>query len=111
MMFKATLASVLIAAALAGTGPASAQKITIGIAGPMTGQYATFGQQLQNGSVLAIADVNAAGGVLGKQIATDVGDDACDPKQARAVAEKLVSRQVPLVVGHYCSSSSIPASE
>ena len=42
---------------------------------------------------------------------TEVGDDACDPKQARAVGEKFASQKVPFVAGHYCSSSSIPASE
>src|SRR5207237_5833539 len=39
------------------------------------------------------------------------GDDACDPKQARSIAEKFASAKVPFVAGHYCSSSSIPASE
>jgi branched-chain amino acid transport system substrate-binding protein len=105
------LAAIALGAGLALTGTASAQDLTIGVAGPMTGQYATFGQQLKNGADLAVADINAAGGVLGKKLALDVGDDACDPKQARAVAEKFVSEKVPFVAGHYCSSSSIPASE
>jgi branched-chain amino acid transport system substrate-binding protein len=92
-------------------GAASAQDITIGVAGPMTGQYASFGQQLKNGAELAVADINAAGGVMGKKLKLEVGDDACDPKQARAVAEKLASMKVPFVAGHFCSSSSIPASD
>ena len=71
-------------------GAASAQDITIGVAGPMTGQYASFGQQFKNGATMAIADINAAGGVLGKKLAMNIQDDACDPKQARSVAEKLV---------------------
>jgi len=90
---------------------AFAQTITIGAAGPMTGQYASFGQQLRNGAELAVADLNAAGGVLGKKVAVEIGDDACDPKQARAVGEKFAAEQVPFVDGHFCSSSSIPASE
>jgi branched-chain amino acid transport system substrate-binding protein len=49
--------------------------------------------------------------VLGKKLALDVEDDACDPKQARSVAEKIASAKIPFVAGHYCSSSSIPASE
>jgi branched-chain amino acid transport system substrate-binding protein len=49
--------------------------------------------------------------VLGKKLALQVGDDACDPKQARAVAEKLAGAKVPVVIGHFCSSSSIPASD
>ncbi len=96
---------------LAYAGSAAAQDITIGIAGPMTGQYATFGQQFKNGATLAVANINAAGGVLGKKLKMDIEDDACDPKQARSVAEKLVGRNVPVVIGHYCSGSSIPASD
>jgi branched-chain amino acid transport system substrate-binding protein len=60
---------------------------------------------------MAVADLNAAGGLLGKKLALDVEDDACDPKQARSVAEKIGSAKIPFVAGHYCSSASIPASE
>jgi branched-chain amino acid transport system substrate-binding protein len=105
------LAAIALGAGLALAGTASAQDLAIGVAGPMTGQYASFGQQLKNGADQAAADINAAGGVLGKKLTLEVGDDACDPKQARAVAEKFASEKVPFVAGHYCSSSSIPASE
>jgi branched-chain amino acid transport system substrate-binding protein len=60
---------------------------------------------------MAIADINASGGVLGKKLALKVGDDACDPKQAVAVANQMAGEGVALVVGHYCSGSSIPASQ
>ncbi len=110
-MNRIRLASLTLAASLALTGAALAQDTTIGVVGPMTGQYATFGQQLKNGAELAVADINAAGGLLGKKLKLEVGDDACDPKQARAVAEKMAGLKVPFVAGHYCSSSSIPASE
>jgi branched-chain amino acid transport system substrate-binding protein len=66
---------------------------------------------MQNGAEMFIADFNAAGGVLGKKLALEVGDDACDPKQARSVAEKFAGEKIPFVAGHFCSSSSIPASE
>ena len=105
------LAGVALGASLALTGAASAQDITIGVAGPMTGQYASFGTQLKNGAEAAVADINAAGGVMGKKLKLETGDDACDPKQARAIGEKFASMKVPFVAGHYCSSSSIPASE
>ena len=55
----------------------------------MTGAEATFGTQLKNGAETAVADINAAGGVLGKKLGSEVGDDACDPKQARAVAREI----------------------
>ena len=100
-----------LALGLAFGGSAIAQDISIGVAGPMTGAEATFGKQLRNGAEAAIADINAAGGVMGRKLKLEVGDDACDPKQARAVAEKFSSQKSPFVAGHYCSSSSSPASE
>jgi branched-chain amino acid transport system substrate-binding protein len=98
-------------AALAFAAPAGAQDtITVATAGPMTGQYASFGEQMKRGAEMAVADFNAAGGVLGKQLVLEVGDDACDPKQAVAVANDFVSKEVAVVAGHFCSGSSIPAS-
>jgi len=108
-MRKSWLAGLALGLTLAGA--ASAQDITIGVAGPMTGGEATFGRQMRNGAEQAVADLNAGPGVLGKKLKLEVGDDACDPKQARSVAEKFASMKVPFVAGHYCSSSSIPASE
>jgi branched-chain amino acid transport system substrate-binding protein len=105
------LIGLALGASLTLSGAALAQDVTVAVAGPMTGDEAAFGRQMQNGAQQAIADFNAAGGVLGKKLALDVEDDACDPKQARSVAEKIASAKIPFVVGHYCSSSSIPASE
>ena len=110
-MNRMWLAGVALTAGLALSAPASAEDISVAVAGPMTGQYASFGTQLRNGAEAAVADINAAGGVLGKQLKLQVSDDACDPKQARAVAEKIANAKIPFVAGHYCSSSSIPASE
>ena len=92
-------------------GPAMADDIVVGAAGPMTGGQATFGRQMRDGAEQAVADINAAGGVLGRKLRLEIGDDACDPKQARSVAEKLAGAGVAVAVGHYCSSSSIPASD
>ena len=83
----------------------------VAVVGPMTGQYATFGAQMRNGAEMAIADINTAGGVLGKKLDLSLGDDACDPKQAVAVANQMTGQGVSLVAGHYCSGSSIPASQ
>ncbi|MFO1057015.1 MAG: branched-chain amino acid ABC transporter substrate-binding protein [Dongiaceae bacterium] len=106
--------SLVAAAALAaaiGTGAAKAEdEISIGVAGPMTGQYAAFGEQLRRGAEMAVKNINAGGGVLGKKLVLRVGDDACDPKQAVAVANNLVKSGVVFVAGHFCSGSSIPAS-
>lgn len=94
-----------------GLGAASANAdILIGVAGPMTGDYAAFGMQFQRGAEAAVADINANGGVLGQKVVLTVGDDACDPKQATAVANDFVGKGVVFVAGHFCSGSTIPAS-
>lgn len=85
--------------------------IAIGVAGPMSGQYASGGEQMRNGVEAAVAAINARGGVLGQKLKVEVGDDACDPKQAVAVANAMVNKKVSAIVGHYCSSSTIPASD
>jgi len=85
--------------------------VTVAVVGPITGQYASFGEQMKRGAEMAVADLNAAGGIKGEKLALEVGDDACDPKQAVAVANQLVSKGVKFVDGHFCSGSSIPASK
>jgi branched-chain amino acid transport system substrate-binding protein len=104
---RSLLAASGLIALTAGTAQAD---ITIATAGPMTGQYAVFGEQMQKGAQQAIKDLNAAGGVLGEQLVLEVGDDACDPKQAVAVANQMVNAGVVFMAGHFCSGSSIPAS-
>ncbi len=107
--FKSTL---IAAAALTVVGYGSAiAEIKISTVGPMTGQYASFGEQMKRGAEMAVNDINAAGGVLGQKLQLLVEDDACDPKQAVAAANKLVSEGVAFVAGHFCSGSSIPASD
>src|ERR1700761_3911122 len=110
-MKSCKLIGLALGASLAMSTTALAEDITIAVAGPMTGGESAFGRQMKNGAEQAVADFNAAGGVLGKQLKLNVEDDACDPKQARSVAEKIASAKIPFVAGHYCSSSSIPASE
>jgi branched-chain amino acid transport system substrate-binding protein len=104
--------SLMAAASLVAisAGAAYAEDIQVGVAGPVTGSNASFGEQLAKGATQAVADLNAKGGVLGKQLVLNTGDDACDPKQAVAVAHQLVAKKVVFVDGDFCSSSSIPAS-
>jgi len=112
-MMKRILLAGVAAFAVAGVmaaSPAFAQ-IKIAAAGPMTGSNASFGAQLKEGAEQAVADINAKGGVLGQQLALQIGDDACDPKQAVSVANKFAADGVKFVAGHFCSSSSIPASK
>jgi branched-chain amino acid transport system substrate-binding protein len=101
-------AVVMFGAALGG--PARAD-VLIGMAGPITGKNAWFGEQMERGAAMAVADLNAAGGVLGQRVELITVDDYCDPEQAVAAARKLVSDGVIFVAGHYCSHAAIPASE
>jgi branched-chain amino acid transport system substrate-binding protein len=104
---------IALAAALAvsGCGGGDDSTTPVAVVGPITGQYASFGAQMKNGGEMAVADINAAGGVLGKKLDLSIGDDACDPKQAVAVANQMSAAGVKLAAGHYCSGSSIPASK
>src|SRR5688500_18453934 len=83
------LAATAVAVGAQGVPGATAQEITIAVAGPITGQYAIFGEQMRRGAQMAIEDFNAKGGVMGRKLRLEVGDDACDPRQAVAVANQL----------------------
>nr|MBO2510687.1 leucine ABC transporter subunit substrate-binding protein LivK [Gammaproteobacteria bacterium] len=85
--------------------------IKIALAGPTTGAVAQYGEMQIIGAKMAVEQINKAGGVIGKQLEAVVYDDACDPKQAVAVANKIVNDKIKYVVGHLCSSSTQPASD
>src|SRR5689334_12321895 len=101
-------AALGLAATLAA-GPARAE-VKIALVGPITGQYAIFGDQMKRGAEYMVARLNKNGGINGEKIVLEVGDDACDPRQAVAVANQMSTKKVAVVIGHYCSGSSIPAS-
>lgn len=104
--------SLVLALSLAlGLSGVARAEVRIGVAGPHTGPSAAIGEQYWRGASQAAADINAAGGINGQPIALIKGDDACEPKQAVAVANRLVDQdKVAGVIGHFCSSSTIPAS-
>ena len=103
-----TLLVAVLTAALAT--PALAD-IAIGTAGPMTGTFQIFGEEMQAGAARAVADINAAGGVLGQQLTLEVGDDNCDGTQATAVANQMIGKKIVFMAGHFCSFASIPAAQ
>ncbi len=107
MKTRLILASLALALAC---GTAQAQ-IKIGVAGPMTGALAVYGQQMKNGAEMAVADIDAKGGVLGQQLKLIVADDQADPKQGVSVANKLAGDGVKFVAGHLNSGVSIAASD
>ena len=110
-MRNIVLLSLSGAALAALAAPAPAQDIPIALAGPMTGPLASIGDQMKRGAEAAAAAINEAGGVNGRKIKIVVEDDACDPKQAVDVANKIIGQQIKFVDGHACSGASIPASE
>ncbi len=110
-MKKLILSGVALSFAAALNASTALADITIATVGPITGSLAALGEQYKRGAELAVADINAAGGINGEKLVLEIGDDACDPKQAVAVANQMASKGVKLVAGHLCSGSSIPASK
>ena len=86
-------------------------EVQIGAAGPLTGTMAWFGEQHERGVGMAVAELNAAGGVLGQSVEVVAVDDYCDGEQGVAAARKLIAADVMFVAGHLCSGAAIPASE
>ncbi len=101
----------LLASTLLATGMArAAEDIRIAVAVPRTGTVATAGDQVVAGAQQAVKAINAKGGVDGRRIVLDIEDDACDPKQALSVANRIVGEGITLIDGHVCSAASIATS-
>ncbi len=100
------------AAPVAVEAPSSVVKI--GHVGPTSGAIAHLGKDNENGARLAIEELNTAGVMIdGQKVTLELmaEDDAADPKQGTAVAQKLVDAKVAGVVGHLNSGTTIPASK
>lgn len=114
-MSKTTRRISTLFAAIAFAGAASyslaAEPIKIALAGPVTGPVAQYGDMQSMGALMAIEQINKAGGVNGSMLEAVTYDDACDPKQAVAVANRIVNDDIRFVVGHLCSGSSQPAAD
>jgi len=85
----------------------SRAEIKIGVAGPLTGEFAPFGEQMVIGARVAVADINARGGLLGEPVTLVTSDDKCDAEEAKAVANQMVGSGVSLVVGNFCFSATL----
>lgn len=86
------------------------ETIKIGLAAPMSGDAAAYGEIVKNGAMMKIDEINAAGGINGKLLELVVGDERCDPKEAAAVAQNFVSNpEIVAIVGHVCSSAMLAA--
>jgi len=112
MKLKITVAAAI--AVVAGVAMAQDAVVKIGSVAPMSGSQAHYGKDNANGVLMAVEDLNAKGVVIGgKKIKFEamVEDDAADPKQGTAVAQKLCDAKVAGVVGHLNSGTTIPASK
>ncbi|MFN0280092.1 MAG: ABC transporter substrate-binding protein [Pyrinomonadaceae bacterium] len=84
--------------------------IKVGVYGDLTGQTSSFGQSTKNGIELAVDEINAGGGVLGKKIQLVIEDDQGRPEQAKTVVQKLISQdKVQAVLGEVASTNSLAA--
>ena len=96
-----------IALGLAAAGQVmAAETIKFGVAGPHSGDLASYGIPSKKAAELVVADINAKGGIDGKQIELLVEDDVCKPEVATNTATKLVSAGVKVVLGHICSGAT-----
>ncbi|ACI98473.1 branched-chain amino acid ABC transporter substrate-binding protein [Rhodospirillum centenum] len=109
MQLKTSLLALAAVATLAAA-PARAD-IVVGLGAPITGPNAVFGEQMRRGTEMAVKDLNAKGGVLGETLRFVAEDDASNPSQGVAVANKMATAGAALVVGHFNSAVTIPAAK
>lgn len=105
---------LLVVALLAGVGVAPAQPkgepIKVGLLTPVTGNLARWGGYAQNGAGLAVDELNAAGGVLGRPLQVVPADSVCQPAQGVSALRRLItSDKVSFVIGDICSSVTLAA--
>lgn len=115
MNFNIKVVTITGIAALLSSAPALSQDmiVKLGHVSPMSGGQAHYGRDNANGAILAVEDLNAKGVTIdGKKVTFQLlnEDDAADPKQGAAVAQKLVDAKVNGVIGHLNSGTTIPAS-
>ena len=114
MHLSLKLTAVATLAAISSLAMAQDQVVKIGHVGPVSGAIAHLGKDNEWGARLAIEELNAKGvSINGKKIKFELvaEDDAADPKQGTAAAQKLVDAKVSGVVGHLNSGTTIPASK
>lgn len=84
----------------------AADTIKLGVAGPHSGDLASYGIPTTKAAELVVKEVNAKGGVLGKQVELVKEDDVCKPEIATNTATKLAGEKIKVVLGHICSGAT-----
>ena len=98
------MVGLLMVLGMAGVG--AADTIKIGVAGPHSGDLASYGIPTINAAKLVVEKQNAMGGICGRKIELVIEDDVCKPEVATNTATKLASQGVPAVIGHICSGAT-----
>jgi len=98
------IAALFLTLTISGVG--LADTIKLGVAGPHSGDLASYGIPTIKAAELVVKDINAKGGVLGKQVELIVEDDVCKAEVATNTATKLVGEDVAVVLGHICSGAT-----
>ena len=112
MKFKLTVLAAVVS--FSGLTYSQDMVVKIGHVGPISGSIAHLGKDNENGAKMAVEELNAKGVMIGgKKVKLELvlEDDAGDPKQGTAVAQKLADMKVSGVIGHLNSGTSIPASK
>src|ERR1700689_497198 len=111
LISAAALLAFAAAPGSASAQPASGEPVVIGVSGPLTGQNAQYGAQWKKGFDLALAEVNAAGGVKGRPLTHPLQDSQAQPRQSVTVAQKFVSDpKIVVEAGDFSSTASMAAS-
>jgi len=103
-----SVTGVLLTLAMLGAGAQTGAPIVIGASIPLTGGVSTFGQHSRWGSELAIAEANAAGGVLGRKLEIDYQDNRCNPAEAvKSVTQMIAEKKYVAIFDGLCSSAAL----
>ena len=105
------LFAIMLIVLLAGTmafanGNSESGAIKIGVAGPHSGDLASYGLPTVKAAEILTEKINAEGGLLGRQVELVIEDDVCKPEVATNTAAKLVGEEVVAVIGHICSGAT-----
>jgi branched-chain amino acid transport system substrate-binding protein len=109
-LLSVVMIAVMLMTACAGAG--APKQVKVAILAPLSGPVPTFGVSTRDGSLLAINEWNAKGGVNGMTIVPVVEDSQCTPDPAVNAANKVINQdKVHYIIGEVCSSASIPVSD
>ena len=103
---KKTVIATLFSLSMSMVGLSQADTLKLGVAGPHSGDLASYGIPTKSAAELVVKQINAKGGVNGKQVELVIEDDVCKPEVATNTATKMVSEGVKIVLGHICSGAT-----